>query len=140
VRYHTATHLTHAALRQVLGDHVFQKGSNITHERMRFDFSHPRAMTADEVRQVENLVNQWISEGIPVERETMPQAQAREEGAIGLFDDKYQGTVSVYRIGDRSFEFCGGPHVGNTREVGKFHIVKEQSIGAGMRRIRAVVD
>jgi alanyl-tRNA synthetase len=140
IRYHTATHLTHAALRKVLGDHVYQKGSNITRDRMRFDFSHPRAMTKDEVRQVEDLVNQWVAEEIPVKREVMPQAQAREAGAIGLFDDKYQGTVSVYRIGNRSFEFCGGPHVNNTRDIGKFRIVKEQSVGTGIRRIRAVID
>jgi len=140
VRYHTATHLTHAALRKVLGEHVLQKGSNITRERMRFDFSHPRAMTKDEVSQVEDLVNQWIAEEIPVHRELMPQEQARKEGAIGLFDEKYQGTVSTYRIGDRSFEFCGGPHVGNTKEIGRFHITKEQSCGAGLRRIRAVID
>lgn len=140
VRYHTATHLTHAALRKVLGEHVFQKGSNITSERMRFDFSHPRAMTKDEVSQVEELVNQWIADEIPVHRELMPQEQARAEGAIGLFDDKYQGTVSVYRIGDRSFEFCGGPHVDNTKEIGRFHITKEQSCGAGLRRIRAVIN
>ncbi|MGZ3488563.1 MAG: alanine--tRNA ligase [Isosphaeraceae bacterium] len=140
VRYHTATHLTHAALRKVLGDHVFQKGSNITSERMRFDFSHPKAMTKDEIGQVEDLVNKWVAEEIPVQRELMPQEQARAEGAIGLFDDKYQGTVSVYRIGDRSFEFCGGPHVSNTKEIGRFHITKEQSCGAGLRRIRAVIN
>jgi alanyl-tRNA synthetase len=139
IRYHTATHLTHAALRKVLGDHVMQKGSNITRERMRFDFSHPQAMTKEEVQQVEDLVNQWIKEEIPVSRSLMPQAQARAEGAIGLFDEKYSGTVSVYRIGNSSFEFCGGPHVSNTREIGEFHIVKEQSCGAGLRRIRAIV-
>lgn len=139
VRYHTATHLTHAALRQVLGDHVFQRGSNITRDRMRFDFSHPQAMTPEQICQVENLVNAWIAEEIPVENELMPQPQARAEGAIGLFDDKYEGTVSVYRIGNRSFEFCGGPHVNNTREIGHYRIVKEQSVGAGLRRIRAVI-
>jgi len=140
VRYHTATHLTQAALRQVLGEQVFQKGSNITRERMRFDFSHPTAMTKEEVGQVEDLVNQWIAEEISVEHDLIPQAQARSEGAIGLFDEKYQGIVSVYRIGNRSFEFCGGPHVQNTKEIGRFRIVKEQSIGAGLRRIRAVVE
>ncbi|MFG3225332.1 alanine--tRNA ligase [Kitasatospora sp. NPDC048194] len=139
VRYHTATHLTHAALRQVLGDHVFQKGSNITRDRMRFDFSHPRAMTAEEIAATEALVQSWIEERIPVTASVMPQPEARAAGAIGLFDEKYQGDVSVYRIGTRSFEFCGGPHVRNTGELGRFRIVKEQSCGAGVRRIRAVL-
>jgi alanyl-tRNA synthetase len=139
VRYHTATHLLHAALRKVLGGHVFQRGSNITKERLRFDFSHPAPMTKDEIAAVEAQVQDWIDAGVPVEREVMAQEEARQQGAIGLFDEHYSGLVSVYRIGDKSLEFCGGPHVLNTSELGRFHIVKEQSVGAGLRRIRAVL-
>jgi alanyl-tRNA synthetase len=139
VRYHTATHLLHAALRKVLGEHVFQRGSNITKERLRFDFSHPAPLTRDQVAAVEALVQEWIDAGIPVEREILPQEEARRQGAIGLFDEHYSGLVSVYRIGGKSLEFCGGPHVRNTRELGRFKIVKEQSVGAGLRRIRAVL-
>jgi alanyl-tRNA synthetase len=139
VRYHTATHLLHAALRKILGEHVFQRGSNITKKRLRFDFSHPAPLTRDQVAAVEALVQEWIDAGIPVEREILPQQQARRQAAIGLFDEHYSGLVSVYRIGDKSLEFCGGPHVRNTRELGRFKIVKEQSVGAGLRRIRAVL-
>jgi alanyl-tRNA synthetase len=139
VRYHTATHLLHAALRRVLGEHVFQRGSNITKERLRFDFSHPAPLTRDQVAAVEALVQEWIDAGIPVEREILPQEEARRQGAIGLFDEHYSGLVSIYRIGDKSLEFCGGPHVRNTHELGRFKIVKEQSVGAGLRRIRAVL-
>ncbi len=140
VRYHTATHLLHAALREVLGDHVFQKGSNITKDRMRFDFSHHAAMTPEEIAKVTELVQQKIDEGIPVEREVMSVDEARDAGAIGLFDDKYQGQVSIYRVPGFSVEFCGGPHVANTSELGSFKIVKEQSAGAGVRRIRAELE
>ncbi len=140
VRYHTATHLLHAALRDVLGPHVFQKGSNITHERLRFDFSHPKPMTKDEVERVERWVQNAIDEHIPVESETMPLPEAQARGAIGLFTDKYGGQVSVYRIGGRSMELCGGPHVRNTEEIGRFKIQKEQSSSAGVRRIRAVIS
>src|SRR6266511_382841 len=139
IRNHTATHLLHAALRKVLGEHVFQRGSNITRERLRFDFSHPAPMTKEQVAAVEALVQEWIDAGLPVEREVVPQEEARRQGAIGLFDEHYSGLVSVYRIGDKSLEFCGGPHVLNTAELGRFHIVKEQSVGAGLRRIRAVL-
>jgi alanyl-tRNA synthetase len=139
VRYHTATHLLHTALRKVLGDHVFQRGSNITKERLRFDFSHPAPLTKDQVAAVEALVQEWIDADIPVEHEVLPQDEARRQGAIGLFDEHYSGLVSIYRIGDKSLEFCGGPHVINTRELGRFKIVKEQSVGAGLRRIRAVL-
>jgi alanyl-tRNA synthetase len=139
VRYHTATHLLHAALRKVLGEHVLQRGSNITKERLRSDFSHPAPMTNDEIAAVEALVQDWIDAGVPVEREVLPQEEARRQGAIGLFDEHYSGLVSVYRIGDKSLEFCGGPHVLNTSELGRFQIVKEQSVGAGLRRIRAVL-
>jgi alanyl-tRNA synthetase len=140
IRYHTATHLLHAALREVLGEHVRQQGSNITQERMRFDFSHTTAMTPEEIQRVEQLVQEQIDRGIEVERFVMGQDQARQMGAIGLFDDKYSGEVSVYKIDDFSTEFCAGPHVKNTRELGHFHIVKEQSSGAGVRRIRAQLD
>jgi alanyl-tRNA synthetase len=139
VRYHTATHLLHAALRKVLGEHVLQRGSNITKERLRFDFSHPAPMTKAEIAAVEALVQEWIDAGLPVEREVLPQEEARRQGAIGLFDEHYSGPVSVYRVGDKSLELCGGPHVLNTGELGRFHIVKEQSVGAGLRRIRAVL-
>lgn len=139
VRYHTATHLLHAALRKVLGEHVFQRGSNITRERLRFDFSHPSSLTKEQISAVEELVQDWIDAGVPVEREIMPQDEAHRQGAIGLFDERYSGLVSVYRIGDKSLEFCGGPHVHNTGELGRFKIVKEQSVGAGLRRIRAIL-
>ena len=139
VRYHTATHLLHAALRKVLGEHVFQRGSNITRERLRFDFSHPTAMTREQIAAVEQLVQEWIDAGVPVERGILPKEEAHRQGAIGLFDERYSGLVSVYRIGDKSLEFCGGPHVHNTSELGRFKIVKEQSVGAGLRRIRAVL-
>jgi len=139
VRYHTATHLLHAALRHVLGDHVFQMGSNITKERLRFDFSHPKPMTADEIAAAEAWVQQAIDEAIPVTTEILPIDEAKAKGAIGLFSDKYGNQVSVYTIGDRSMELCGGPHVKNTEEIGRFKIKKEQSSSAGVRRIRAEV-
>ena len=140
VRYHTATHLLHAALREVLGDHVFQRGSNITSERLRFDFNNPAPMTKEQIAAVEALVQEWIDNGIPVEREVLPQDEARRQGAIGLFDEHYSGLVSIYRIGDKSLEFCGGPHVHNTSDLGRFKIVKEQSVGSRLRRIRAVLE
>jgi alanyl-tRNA synthetase len=140
VRYHTATHLLHAALRDVLGTHVFQKGSNITQERMRFDFSHPKPMSKEEVDTVEKWVQNAIDEHIPVTSEVMPIQDAMEQGAIGLFTDKYGGQVSVYTIGKRSKELCAGPHVANTEEIGRFKIQKEQSSSAGVRRIRAVIS
>jgi alanyl-tRNA synthetase len=139
IQYHTATHLLHAALREVLGDQVFQRGSNITKERLRFDFSHPTSMTKEQIAAVEALVQEWIDAGIPVEREVVTQEEAHRRGAIGLFDERYSGLVSIYRIGNKSLEFCGGPHVHNTGELGRFKILKEQSVGAGLRRIRAVL-
>ncbi len=139
VRMHTATHLLHQALRDVLGSHVAQKGSNITAERLRFDFTHPQKMTDEQKSEVEKIVNQKISEAIPVERMVLPLAEARKLGAIGLFGEKYGETVSVYLIGDYSKEFCGGPHVQNTREIGRFKITKEEAVSAGIRRIKAVV-
>jgi alanyl-tRNA synthetase len=140
VRYHTATHLLHAALREILGPHVAQKGSNITQERMRFDFSHPAAMTKDEIARVENWVQSVIDAALPVGCESMSLQEAQAKGAIGLFTDKYDNQVSVYSIGDKSMELCGGPHVKNTADIGTFKIAKEQSSSAGVRRIRAVIS
>jgi alanyl-tRNA synthetase len=140
VRYHTATHLLHAALRDVLGPHVFQKGSNITRERLRFDFAHSKPMTSEEIKRVERWVQDAIDERIPVTSEVMSLREAQAKGAIGLFTEKYGGQVSVYKIGQRSMELCGGPHVGNTEEIGRFKIQKEQSSSAGVRRIRAVIQ
>ncbi len=145
VQYHTATHLLHQALRTVLGNHVFQKGSNITEERLRFDFSHPKKMTEEEKKQVENIVNQKIKEALPVSYEEMTVEEAKQKGAIGLFDDQYGERVKVYQVGDEdtgvfSLEFCGGPHVKNTKELkGVFKIKKEEAVSAGIRRIKAVL-
>lgn len=134
---HTATHLLQASLRKVLGDEVAQKGSNITPERLRFDFSFHRPMTQEEVKQVEKLVNDAINAKIPVVCEELPIQQARERGAIGLFGDKYGEVVKVYTIGDVSMEMCGGPHAQNTGDLGRFVITKEQSSSSGVRRIKA---
>ena len=140
IKYHTATHLLQAALKRVLGDHVAQKGSNITNERMRFDFSHPAPMTPDEIKQVENLVNEQISRNLPVTMEIMNLEDAKKSGATALFGEKYETNVKVYTIGDFSKEVCGGPHVTNTGNLGKFVIKKEQSSSAGVRRIKAVLE
>lgn len=137
---HTATHLLHAALRKVLGTHVGQKGSNITAERLRFDFTHPAPMTKEELKQVEDLVNDAISRDLPVTVETMTLDEAREQGAIAFFDSKYGEKVTVYTIGDFSKEVCGGPHVTHTGDMGHFRILKEQSSSAGIRRIKAVLE
>ena len=139
VKYHTATHLLHQALRDVLGDHVFQKGSNITAKRLRFDFSHPEKLTDEEHQAVEATVNDAIARDLAVTREEMSVPEAKERGALGLFEDKYQDTVSVYAIGDYSCEICGGPHVEHTGVLGTFKITKEESAGAGIRRIKAVL-
>jgi len=139
-RLHTATHLLHRSLRTILGDHVEQKGSNITPERLRFDFSHSSKMTADEIQSVEALVNEMIQKGLPVTVETMGLQQAKKAGATALFSTKYGEKVKVYSIGDFSKEVCGGPHVGNTRELGRLKIKKEEASSAGVRRIRAVLE
>ena len=139
-KYHTATHLLHRALRQVLGEHVKQRGSNLTEKRLRFDFSHFEKMTDEQIKQVENLVNEIIKKGLPVEYEEKSLDQAKNEGAIGLFGDKYGDKVKVYTIGDFSKEICGGPHIKNTSELGHFKIIKEQSASAGIRRIKAVLE
>ncbi len=134
---HTATHLLQAALRRVLGDEVKQKGSNITPERLRFDFSFSRPMTAEEIAETERLVNEAIERHLPVTCEEMPIEDARKTGAIGLFGDRYGEVVKVYTMGDFSKEICGGPHANNTGELGHFVITKEQSSSAGVRRIKA---
>ena len=138
-KLHTATHLLHAALRRVLGEEVHQKGSNITAERLRFDFTFGRRMTPEELEEVERLVNGAISAKMPVSMEETTVAQAKEGGAIGLFESKYGERVNVYTMGDFSKEICGGPHVKNTGELGGFKILKEESSSAGVRRIKAVV-
>jgi alanyl-tRNA synthetase len=143
-RYHTATHLMHQALRMVLGNHVAQKGSNITAERMRFDFAHPSPMTQEEIKKVEGIVNEQIEKDLPVSAEVMSLEEATASGAIALFGEKYESQVKVYSVGtpDHCFskEVCGGPHVERTGCLGKFHIQKEQSSSAGIRRIRAVLE
>ncbi len=138
-RLHTATHLLHRALKEVLGDEVKQKGSNITAERLRFDFTHPKKMTNEEIKRVEEIVNQVISRDLMTTREEMSPAQAKARGAIGLFDQKYGDKVSVYSVGDFSKEICGGPHVSHTGEIGVFKILKEEAVSAGVRRIKATV-
>ncbi len=139
-KLHTATHLLHQALRDVLGDHVAQKGSNITTERLRFDFSHPDKMTSEQLSKVEDIVNEQIQKDLPVSFATMKLSDARNAGAIALFVDKYDEDVKVYSIGDYSKEVCGGPHVAHTAELGRFRIKKEQSSSQGVRRIKAVLE
>ncbi len=145
-KYHTATHLLQQALVQVLGDQVAQKGSNINNERMRFDFTFERPMTPEEIKQVEDIVNQKIKEDLPVTMEILPLEKAKEEGARALFTNKYGEDVKVYTIGRDpktdwfSKEVCGGPHVQHTAQIGDFKITKEQSSSAGVRRIRAIIS
>lgn len=150
VKYHTATHLLHEALRQVLGDHVLQKGSNITSERLRFDFSHGEKMTDEQKARVEQIINDVIAQDLPVHREEVSYEEARARGAIGVFDDKYTEKVSIYTIGAQtgkrgeanlfSMEFCGGPHVEHTGVLGHFKIQKEEAVSAGVRRVKAVLE
>ena len=139
IAYHTATHLLHQALRTVLGDHVKQSGSNITEERLRFDFTHPQKMTKEEIQKVEDLVNEQIKRNLQVTCEEMSYEDAKNSGAIGLFTDKYGDKVKVYTIGDFSKEICGGPHVTHTGDMGRFKIKKEESSSSGIRRIKAVL-
>lgn len=148
-KYHTATHLLHQALRDILGPQVFQKGSNITSERLRFDFSFNRKMTDEEIKQVEDLVNKKIAEDLKVERIIASPQEAKDMNAIGLFDEKYKDKVTVYTIGTFSREICGGPHVEHTGVIGKINhgtilqgkikITKEEAVSAGIRRIRAEI-
>jgi alanyl-tRNA synthetase len=147
-KLHTATHLLNAALRKVLGNRIFQKGSNITAERLRFDFSHSEKMTKEQIQKVEKLVNEAIERDLPVSYTLMTVEEAKKAGAIGVFEEKYAsialGTggekVKVYKMGGFSLEICGGPHVARTGMLGKFKILKEESSSAGVRRIRAVVE
>lgn len=149
VKYHTATHLLHEALRQVLGTQVLQKGSNITPERLRFDFSYEGKMTDDEKKEVEEIINEIVRKDLPVTREEVSYEEARERGAIGVFDEKYGEKVSIYTIGNTtgkrgeadlfSLEFCGGPHVEHTGVLGTFKITKEEAVAQGIRRIKAVL-
>ncbi len=139
-RLHTATHLLHKALKMVLGDHVAQKGSNITAERLRFDFSHPEKMTPEQLQRVESIVNEQIKRDLPVTWKQTTLADAQEAGATALFGERYEEVVKVYTIGDFSMEVCGGPHVESTGELGAFRIAKEQSSSQGVRRIKAVLE
>jgi alanyl-tRNA synthetase len=134
---HTATHLLQQALRDVLGAHVHQMGSNITQERLRFDFSHPKKLTPDEVRQVEEIVNRQIQRDLQTDMHIMPLQQALDKGALAFFGERYADTVKVYKIGDYSMEVCGGPHVARTGGMGRFKITKVESIGQGTQRVRA---
>jgi alanyl-tRNA synthetase len=147
-KYHTATHMLHQALRDVLGETVAQRGSNITPERLRFDFAFERKMTDEEKKKVEDIINVRIKEALPVIREEVSMEEARTRGAIGLFGDKYGDVVSIYRIGEGkvrgdvnlfSMEFCGGPHTENTLVLGVFSITKEEAVSSGVRRIKAVL-
>jgi alanyl-tRNA synthetase len=139
-QYHTATHLLHKALKEVLGGNVEQRGSNITQERIRFDFSFDRKLTEGERKKVEGKVNTQIKKRIPVECEEMPYEKAAKSGAESFFKDRYPKIVKVYTIGDFSKEICTGPHVKNTKELGKFKIIKEESSSSGVRRIKAVLE
>jgi len=139
-KYHTATHLLNAALRQVLGEHVCQKGSNITGERLRFDFPNPEKLSEEQIKKVEELVKEKIQENLPVTMETMSLEDAKKSHANAVFSDRYQDQVKVYSIGDFSREVCGGPHVDFTGTLGKFKIIKEESAGAGIRRLYAILE
>ena len=140
-KYHTATHLLNAALKVVVNKDVHQKGSNITDERMRFDFSCDHKLTDEEKQKTEDLVNEWIKEGLPVTVEEMSKEDAIKSGAECMFIEKYPDIVTVYTIGDNiSKELCGGPHVKNTKELGHFKIVKEEASSAGVRRIKAILE
>ena len=139
-KLHTATHLLHSALRKVLGDHVAQKGSNITAERLRFDFSHPDKMTPEQISEVEKIVNEAIASDAKVICTTTTVEEAKKSGAIGLFESKYGENVKVYDMSPWSKEICGGPHVEHLGQLGKFKIIKEESSSAGIRRIKAVLS
>lgn len=139
IAYHTATHLLNAALKQVIGKDAHQRGSNITVDRMRFDFNCDHKLTVEEKQQVEELVNQWIQQELPVTKEEMKKEDAIKSGAECMFIEKYPDIVTVYSIGDISKELCGGPHVNNTKELGRFKIKKEESSSSGVRRIKAIL-
>ena len=137
-KYHTATHLLHEALKRVLGRHAIQIGSNITQERLRFDFANPTKVSKEDLQKVEDMVNEQIDRKLPVTMEVMSLEDARNSGAFGIFDKKYGDKVKVYTIGDFSKEICGGPHVSNTSELDKIKITKEEAVSNGVRRIKAV--
>ena len=139
IKYHTATHLLNAAIKRVIGKDAHQRGSNITVDRMRFDFNCDHKLTEEEKKQIEDLVNKWIEEGLPVTKEEMKKEDAIKSGAECMFIEKYPDIVTVYTIGDVSKELCGGPHVKNTKELGKFKIKKEESSSSGVRRIKAIL-
>ena len=139
IAYHTATHLLNAALKQVIGQNAHQRGSNITSERMRFDFNCDHKLTPEEKKTIEDLVNKWIQEALPVTKEEMKKEDAIKSGAECMFIEKYPDIVTVYSIGNVSKELCGGPHVSNTKELGTFKIKKEESSSSGIRRIKAVL-
>ena len=139
-KYHTATHLLNAALKIVIDKNVHQRGSNITSERMRFDFSCDHKLSDEEKKQVEDLVNKWIEEGLDVVVAEMKKEDAIKSGAECMFIEKYPDMVTVYTIGDVSKELCGGPHVKNTKELGKFKIKKEEASSSGVRRIKAILE
>jgi len=140
IKYHTATHLLNAALKKVIGPESHQMGSNITDERMRFDFPCDHKLTPEELKQAEDMVNGWIKDAIPVECQEMKKEDAVKEGAEHEFIERYPAIVTVYTIPGASKEICGGPHVKNTSELGHFKIVKEESSSAGVRRIKAVLE
>jgi len=139
-KLHTATHLLHAALRNIFGDNVKQMGSNITHERLRFDFAFERKLTDEEIKKVEQIVNKAIEESIDVIVVDRTLEEAKQDNVIGLFESKYDDVVKIYYMGNFSKEMCGGPHVNNTSELGKFKIIKEESSSAGVRRIKAILE
>ncbi len=139
IKYHTATHLLNAAIKQIIGKDAHQRGSNITVDRMRFDFNCDHKLTPEEKQQIEDLVNKWIKEGLPVTKQEMKKEDAIKSGAECMFIEKYPDIVTVYTIGDISKELCGGPHVNNTSELGRFKIKKEESSSSGVRRIKAVL-
>jgi alanyl-tRNA synthetase len=139
-RLHTATHLLHQALRQVLGPEVHQMGSNITVERLRFDFSYPQRLTDDQISEVERIVNEQIQRDLPVRMDMMAIEEARKAGALAFFGEKYGDTVKVYTIGDFSKEVCGGPHVSHTGGLGRFHIIRQEAVGQGVRRIKGILE
>ncbi|MBR2997452.1 MAG: alanine--tRNA ligase [Bacilli bacterium] len=139
-RYHTATHLLNAALKITVSKDIHQRGSNINDERMRFDFNCDHKLTDEEIKNTENLVNKWIDEDLTVTKEEMSKEEAIKSGAECMFIEKYPDIVTVYSIGDVSKELCGGPHVSHTKEIGKFKIVKEESVSSGVRRIKAIIE
>jgi len=139
-KYHTATHLLHASLRKILGTHVQQSGSNITSERLRFDFSHPEKLTDDQIKQVEDMVNEQIGRDLKVTCDTLSFVESQKQGALAFFGSKYPETVTMYTMGDFSKEVCTGPHVEHTGALGKFKIQKEESASAGKRRIYATLE